>query len=65
MSVKPVASDLTVIIPTLGRDCLRESIRAIADGTVWPAEIVLAHQGPAGALDEMLREFSQWGLKVH
>ncbi|MGA2399059.1 MAG: glycosyltransferase [Steroidobacteraceae bacterium] len=65
MSSKPIASDLTVIIPTLGRACLRESMRAIADGTVWPAKIVLAHQGTAGELDSMLREFAQWGLSVH
>jgi GT2 family glycosyltransferase len=64
MNTKPVAKDLTIIIPTLGRDSLREAIRAIAAGTMLPAEVALAHQGPPGALDAMLREFAQWGVNI-
>lgn len=64
MPEKRVANHFTVVIPTLGRDCLRGSVRAIAEGTVVPYEIVLSHQGQVGAMDEMMREFGQLGVKV-
>jgi len=64
MNATPIAEDLTVIIPTLGRDCLRASLQALAKGTLRPTQIVLAHQGMAGAIDPMLREFADWGLNV-
>ncbi len=60
----PIATDLTVVIPTLGRECLRDSVRALAEGTIRPVHIVLAHQGTPGALDAMLQEFAGWGLSV-
>ncbi len=64
MSERRIAKQLTIVIPTLGRDCLRASVRAIANGTVLPAQIVLSHQGPAGSLDAMLREFADYGVKI-
>ena len=60
----PIASNLTVVIPTLGRDCLRDSVAALANGTMRPAELILAHQGVPGALAPMLAEFAAWGLAV-
>jgi len=64
MSEIRVASDLSIVIPTLGRACLRDSVRAIATGSMQPAEIVLSHQGPAGSMDAMLREFADYGVPV-
>jgi len=64
MTAKPIASDLTVVIPTLGRDCLRDAVRALANGTMHPVELILAHQGVPGALAAMLGEFAELGLKV-
>jgi GT2 family glycosyltransferase len=64
MTDKPIASDFTVVIPTLGRPCLRDAVRAINSGTLLPAEIILSHQGVAGSMDEMLREFAQLDVKV-
>jgi GT2 family glycosyltransferase len=60
-----IASNLTVVIPTLGRDCLRDSVRALAEGSMRPVQIVLAHQGRPGALASMLQEFAVLGLDVH
>jgi GT2 family glycosyltransferase len=64
MSDKPVASDFSVVIPTLGRPCLRDCVRAIAAGTVVPAEIILSHQGVLGSMDQMLIEFSELPVRV-
>jgi len=60
----PIANDLTVVIPTLGRDCLRDSVGAIAKGSMRPVELILAHQGVPGAMAPMLAEFAAWGLRV-
>jgi GT2 family glycosyltransferase len=64
MTAKPIAIDLTVVIPTLGRECLRDSVQALADGSMRPVEIILAHQGTPGALAPMLRDFAALGLNV-
>jgi GT2 family glycosyltransferase len=64
MTETRIARDLSIVIPTLGRACLRESVRAIATGSMQPAAIVLSHQGPAGSMDAMLHEFTQYGVPV-
>src|ERR1700743_968114 len=64
MTDKPIAHDFSVVIPTLGRTCLRDSVRAINSGTLLPAEVILSHQVDAGSMDEMLREFAQLDVKV-
>ena len=57
MTQTRTAAELSIVIPTLGREVLRQSVRAIATGSVQPGAIVLSHQGPVGAMDDMLREF--------
>jgi GT2 family glycosyltransferase len=64
MTDKPVAADFSVVIPTLGRQCLRESVLSIVAGTVVPAEIILSHQGVVGSMDAMMEEFRQLPVKV-
>src|SRR5580704_11098936 len=64
MTAKPIASNLTVVIPTLGRECLRDSVRALAEGSMRPVEIILAHQGVPAAMAPMLADFAALGLKV-
>jgi len=64
MKDTPVARDLTVVIPTLGRECLRQSVRAIAEGTMLPLHIILSHQGNPSAMAAMLKEFDQLGVHV-
>jgi GT2 family glycosyltransferase len=65
MTATPIAHNLTVVIPTLGRECLRDSVRALANGSMRPARVILAHQGVPGALAPMLAEFAALGLRVH
>jgi GT2 family glycosyltransferase len=64
MTDKRIAADFTVVIPTLGRQCLKGSVQAIVDGTVVPAEIILSHQGTVGSMDAMMDEFSRLPVKV-
>jgi GT2 family glycosyltransferase len=64
MTDKTIATDISVVIPTLGRQCLKDSVQAIVDGTVVPAEIILSHQGAVGSMDAMMREFGKMPVKV-
>jgi GT2 family glycosyltransferase len=64
MTKMKIASNLSIVIPTLGRESLRKSVGALAEGSVRPAEIILAHQGVPGAMDSMLQDFRDLGLNV-
>lgn len=64
MAEARISSDISVVIPTLGRACLRDSVRAIATGSVRPAEIVLSHQGAIGSMDAMVRDFAEFAVPV-
>jgi GT2 family glycosyltransferase len=64
MTDRPVAANFSVVIPTLGRECLRDSVRAIATGSMLPAEIILSHQGEPGSMDAMLHDLEQLGVKI-
>jgi GT2 family glycosyltransferase len=46
---RPIASDLTVVVPTLGAPVVRGCLESIADGTMWPARLVVVDQSSAGA----------------
>jgi GT2 family glycosyltransferase len=43
--VRPIAEDVSVVIPTLGRALLRGCLESIAGGTTWPAELIIVDQG--------------------
>lgn len=64
MTETRIAPDLSIVIPTLGREVLRQSVRAIATGSMQPGAIVLSHQGRPGSMDAMLQEFAQYGVPV-
>jgi GT2 family glycosyltransferase len=38
------APDITVVIPTVGRPLLRDCLRSVAAGRVWPAELIVVDQ---------------------
>jgi GT2 family glycosyltransferase len=61
---RATATDLTIVIPTLGRDTLKETVRSIAEGSMLPAEIVISHQGTVGSMDTMLPELRQFGVPI-
>lgn len=60
---RPVAAELSVVIPTLGRPILRRSLAALAGGSTLPARVVVVHQGT----DPEVREWTDaapGGLRV-
>ncbi|MDW7710963.1 MAG: glycosyltransferase [Deferrisomatales bacterium] len=53
---RPVDPDLTVVIPTLGRDLLRRVLEALEAGTVWPARVIVVDQGQRPDLGLLLED---------
>ena len=50
-SGRAIAPDVTVIVPTLGGPTLQGCLESIADGTIWPARLIVVDQGDGRAAD--------------
>jgi GT2 family glycosyltransferase len=46
---RPVAADVTVVVPTIGGSLLQGCLESIAEGTVWPARLVVVDQSEGDA----------------
>jgi GT2 family glycosyltransferase len=42
---RPILDDMTIVIPTLGRPILRESLDCIVKGDAWPRGLIVVDQG--------------------
>jgi GT2 family glycosyltransferase len=61
---RPVFQDITVIIPTIGRDLLRGCLQSIVAGTTWPAHLIVVHQGSSPAVAEWVDCISAAGMRA-
>jgi cellulose synthase/poly-beta-1,6-N-acetylglucosamine synthase-like glycosyltransferase len=59
-----IAEDLSVVIPTLGRELLRGCLDALAAADVRPAEVIVVDQGRVATLEHMAEELRGAGLEV-
>lgn len=59
---RPLARDLTLVIPTLGRPILAECLGAVLAGSQWPAAILVVNQGPAQEIAARLEEIRGLGI---
>jgi len=51
-------TDVTVVIPTVGRALLKDCLRSIADADVWPAELIVVDQSRS-------EEVRRWVAALH
>jgi GT2 family glycosyltransferase len=56
--------EITLLIPTLGREILRGTLQSVAAGRTWPGRIVLVDQGSAPGTALLAGEMRQRGLDV-
>jgi GT2 family glycosyltransferase len=61
---RPVADDISVVIPTLGRSILESCLRWLADGSVWPQRVILVDQGRNPVVATWLAQLDAVGLKT-
>ncbi|TAK51517.1 MAG: glycosyltransferase [Gammaproteobacteria bacterium] len=59
-----IDAELTLVIPTLGRASLRGTLAAVAAGTRWPAQVIVADQGRESWIGELAAEYRNAGLAV-
>jgi GT2 family glycosyltransferase len=60
---KPILEDITIVIPTLGRDILKECLYWIAAGVSWPEELIVVDQGKRTDIATWLEELNEIGIK--
>jgi GT2 family glycosyltransferase len=64
MGERPVASDLSVVIPTLGRELLEDCLESIAAGTIWPADVIVVDQGATSQVTRSIERLTRRGLAI-
>jgi GT2 family glycosyltransferase len=61
---RPVTPDLTVVIPTVGRDLLDRCLRSIAEGSHWPVGLIVVDQGSSPAVAAWVDRLRAVGLQA-
>jgi GT2 family glycosyltransferase len=61
---RPVLAEMSVVIPTLGREILQESLFWIASGTYWPGQVVVVDQGQNDQVRTWLAALESRGIKT-
>jgi GT2 family glycosyltransferase len=61
---RPVADDVTVIVPTMGGPVLQGCLESIVSGTVWPARLVVIDQGGGNATADWAAAVTKQGMGV-
>jgi GT2 family glycosyltransferase len=64
VSERSVAADVTVVIPTVGRALLEGCLGSIAEGTVWPGEVVVVDQSRTDLIVPWVSRLRSAGLSV-
>ena len=61
---RPVLADISVVIPTLGREILESCLYWMAVSKAWPAQIIVVDQGNRLQVKEWLQVLSDAGMKT-
>jgi len=63
-SPRPVLEDVTVVVPTLGRELIGGCLRSIGDGSHWPAALVVVDQSDGRHVEPLAVELRARGMQV-
>jgi GT2 family glycosyltransferase len=61
---RPIMTDITVVIPTLGRPILEESLYWIATGTAWPGCVIVVDQGSSTQVAALMEKMYKLGIEA-
>jgi GT2 family glycosyltransferase len=59
---RPVLDDISVVVPTMGRPTLEQCLRAIVQGTCWPARLIVIDQGTNAQVGAWLGHLEALGI---
>lgn len=62
---RPVATDISLVIPTVGRRSLAQTIGTVLAGSAWPASIVVSDQGEMPEIASWLADAETLGIECH
>ncbi|HKJ37548.1 MAG TPA: glycosyltransferase [Anaerolineales bacterium] len=61
---KPVLDDISIVIPTLGREILEQSLFWILSGSAWPGCLIVVEQGSNPTVSDWLNRLQEIGIRV-
>lgn len=61
---KPILNDISIIIPTLGRVVLEQSLYWILSGSSWPGCLIVVEQGSNPDVVEWLKRMQELGIRI-
>jgi GT2 family glycosyltransferase len=61
---RPVLEDMSVVIPTLGRKILEQSLFWILVGSAWPRDLIIVEQGSNNDVNGWLERIRSTGIAV-
>jgi glycosyltransferase involved in cell wall biosynthesis len=59
---RPSVPDLTVVLPTVGRDVVRRAVASIARGTHWPSRLIVVDQSSGEAVARLAENLNRIGI---
>jgi GT2 family glycosyltransferase len=62
---KPVLESISIVIPTLGRDILEQSLICLLMGRAWPGCLIVVEQGANPNVAKLLTRVRQFGVRVN
>ena len=64
LDLKPILKDISIVIPTLGRDILEQGLSFILKGSAWPGCLIIVEQGSNPAVVDWLKHIQEMGIRV-
>jgi len=64
MTAHPIAHDITVVVPTLGDAVLEGCLDSIANGSRWPARLIVVDQGRSAYVETSIKRIEALGLRI-
>src|SRR5215207_7765957 len=61
---RPVLEDISVVIPTLGRKILEQSLFWILIGSAWPRDLIIVEQGSNEEVNSWFARVRSMGIQV-
>lgn len=64
IAIKPLFEDMTIVIPTLGRAILEESLYWIVSGSAWPGGLIVVDQGSNPSVEGWIKKLRTLGINA-
>lgn len=61
---RPIVQDISVVIPTLGRDILEQCLYWMLQGSAWPRQLIVVNQGAEEKVVGLLRRVQFIGINT-